>query len=60
MSRNFEVGQRVKVIKAPKEASHLLGKVGKVVYAWKTKARVCVNDAFTDFSIGEVEVLVKK
>jgi predicted RNA-binding protein YlqC (UPF0109 family) len=60
VNRNFEVGQRVKVTKAPKEAPHLLGKTGKVVYAWKTVARVSVGDAFTDFSVGEVELLTEK
>lgn len=60
MSRNFEVGQQVKVIKTPKEAPHLLGMVGKVVYAWKTKARVYMNGAFTDVSVDEVEVLAEK
>jgi len=60
MSRNFEVGRRVRVVKAPREAPHLLGMVGKVVYAWKTKARVYMNDAFTDVGVDEVEVLAEK
>ena len=60
MSRNFEPGQQVKVTKAPAEAPHLLGKTGKVVYAWRNKARVYLNDAYTDLSIEDVEHVSKK
>ena len=60
MSQHFEVGQRVRVVKAPREAPHLLGKVGKVVYAWKTNARVYIDGAFTDFNRDEVKPSAKK
>lgn len=60
MPRVFKDNQRVKVVKAPDEAPHLLGMVGVIAYAWRTTIRVHVNDAFTDLKVGDVEPLDKK
>ena len=61
MPRVFRDNQKVKVIRAPKEAPHLLGMVGEVAYEWgKRIVRVHVNNEFTDFHRDDLEPLPEK
>jgi len=54
----FASESKVRIIKAPKEAPHLLGKVGKVVYPAKQKGGICcvlIGNNFTHLKESDLE-----
>lgn len=54
----FTSGSKVKVIKAPKEAPHLLGKVGKIAYPARVKGGLCcvlIGNKFTHIKESDLE-----
>ncbi len=54
IKRHLHTGMMVKVIKAPKEALHLQGKVGILVYK-QDLACVKIGHNFTHFRYNEIE-----
>ena len=54
---DIRLGNKVEVIKAPREALHLQGKQGVVTHKERGWYSVKIGDSFTDFRSGDIKVV---